>query len=514
VRKIIIHPYLFALFPVLFLYAHNIDTIHINEIFTPVLLSILLAAFLVVISYLFTKDYKKSALISSLSIVLFFSYGHIYQLIQGGKLSNFIIGRHRYLLPLWALILIFSIYLIVRTKRQLKTITIFSNITSIILISISLINIGYYEFKSNSNKYDISKNSPTQINIEISYKPDTLPDIYYIILDGYARRDILKDIYDYDNSDFINWLTEKGFYVAERSNSNYNQTLLSLASSLNINFIQDIITTIPSSDDRSILIELIANNKLFEFLRKHNYRIIAFSSGYSGTEIESADIYKHCWALSEFHTMLINTTPLSAIKTTLFPTLYDIHRQRILYTFNELTKINTQKSPVFVFAHMLIPHPPFVFNKNGDKVDAKIPYTISDGSHLLKFINKEQYIEGYRNQIIFMNKNLEYTVEKILSKNHNTIIILQADHGPGSHLDWENPKNTYMNERMTILNAYYLPNGGDKLLYDSISPVNTFRVILNYYFGANLELLEDRSYFSCWNTPYNFIDVTDEVKSK
>jgi hypothetical protein len=70
----------------------------------------------------------------------------------------------------------------------------------------------------------------------------------------------------------------------------------------------------------------------------------------------------------------------------------------------------------------------------------------------------------------------------------------------------------FLKAQFKILNAYYLPNGGEKYLYDSISPVNTFRVIINAYFGEHLELLPDRSYYSNYIMPYNFVDVTDKVK--
>ena len=62
---------------------------------------------------------------------------------------------------------------------------------------------------------------------------------------------------------------------------------------------------------------------------------------------------------------------------------------------------------------------------------------------------------------------------------------------------------------MSILNAYYFPGGRYEGLYQEISPVNSFRVVLNTFFGAKLPLLPDRSFFSTWTDPYRFIDVTD-----
>ena len=67
------------------------------------------------------------------------------------------------------------------------------------------------------------------------------------------------------------------------------------------------------------------------------------------------------------------------------------------------------------------------------------------------------------------------------------IIVIQSDHGsnlfPRSHPD-------YVRNRLKNFSAYYLPYGGNDLLWEDITPVNTFRVIFNHYFGAHYELLQ------------------------
>ena len=64
------------------------------------------------------------------------------------------------------------------------------------------------------------------------------------------------------------------------------------------------------------------------------------------------------------------------------------------------------------------------------------------------------------------------------------MIIIQGDHG----LDTE--------ARMAILNAYYLPGDGAKMLYPTITPVNSFRVVFNAYFGQEYPILPDTSLYS------------------
>jgi len=103
-------------------------------------------------------------------------------------------------------------------------------------------------------------------------------------------------------------------------------------------------------------------------------------------------------------------------------------------------------------------------------------------------------------------------VKGIISKSSEPpIIVLQSDHGPASTLDWNNPNNTSYHERSAILNAYYFPEGGDKKLYQTISPVNSFRQLLNNYFDKNYKMLDDRTYFSRFHAPYDLVEVTNKV---
>lgn len=74
--------------------------------------------------------------------------------------------------------------------------------------------------------------------------------------------------------------------------------------------------------------------------------------------------------------------------------------------------------------------------------------------------------------------------------------------------DWENPAYAGYRERLSILNAYYLP-GRENAYYKAITPVNTFRVIFNQYFGTKLSILPDRSFFSIYSDWFNFTDATE-----
>jgi len=161
-----------------------------------------------------------------------------------------------------------------------------------------------------------------------------------------------------------------------------------------------------------------------------------------------------------------------------------IHRERVLFTLDQLGKLPAMAGPKFVFAHIVSPHKPLVFGPHGEIVSQKV-----------------DDITGYRDQVTYLNSRLIPLLGKIISNSSAPpIIILQGDHGG---LD------TSVEDRMAILNAYYLPEAGGWLLYENISPVNTFRLVFNHYFGGTYDLLPDTSYFSVYKYPYQYTVIPD-----
>ena len=125
---------------------------------------------------------------------------------------------------------------------------------------------------------------------------------------------------------------------------------------------------------------------------------------------------------------------------------------------------------------------------------------------------RDEYIARYTAQLSYINTLVLDTIDAILTNSETPpVIILQSDHGPGAYFDWESMNNTYLPERLGILNAYYFPDGIYANLYPSITPVNSFRVVLDQFFGTQLGLLEDQSYFSTFDEPYDFNEVTEEL---
>ena len=390
-KLFIIHPFFFAIFPILHLFAYNIDNFSLDVVLNPIAITSCFALLAWSLLSFVLKSKKKAGLLVSLFLLLFFSYTPRYSALAGlhFMVGGVTIGPDEILLPTWGALFSLGAYVSVRTRRNVHTFTKLFNIVSVALVLISLINIGSYKIKTRAVWEDNKNIEYNEANLEGSKKPAILPHIYYIILDGYARADILKEIYQYDNTELLDYLTQKGFYIAKKSRSNYCQTALSLASSLNFKYLDDLVDQIGIEySNREPLRNMISNNRAVHFLKQEGYLFVAFSSGYQITEIRNPDIYltKGIF-LDEFKIGLMHTTPVPALLNKLeISYIHNLHRKRILYIFDHFREISKMETPIFVFAHIVALHPPFVFGRRGEKIKPRGMFTHSDGSHPYKFI--------------------------------------------------------------------------------------------------------------------------------
>jgi hypothetical protein len=530
-KSLVAHPFLFAIFPVVFLFARNVHLFHPGVIMWPMIIATSLALVAWITLSVVLKNKRKAGLITSLFFLLFFSYESLfaatkhfigrvdwieYLMVRMGATQA---GVRASLLLISAGIFALGAYSLARTRRSMHNHTNVANLVAGALVLISLIDVAAYQVRTRSAWQEIRGAQSIEPGPATSEEPDTFPNIFYIILDGYARADVLEEVYEYDNSQFVDYLTRRGFYVASKSRSSYSQTFLSLASSLNMTYLDSLAAgTGTESRSRRPAVNMIWYNGVSRFLKHYGYVTVAFSSGWWGTEITNADSYlAPRWQPDFFQRELIEMTPVDFIARQLgAQDRHAAHRERVLYTFDRLPEVAELDGPLFVFAHVVAPHPPFVFGPHGEEIEPERGFTLFDGDKIIGEggLTRDEYVRRYRNQLMFINGRVEKAVDGILSRSARpAIIIVQADHGPGSLLDWENCGNECLRERFSILNAYYLPEQGEADLYEGMTPVNTFRVIFNRYFGTDHELLEDESYFSTYSRPYAFTNVSDQLSS-
>ncbi len=508
-------PFLLATFPILSFYLNNISELSLKFVGKPLLYSIVAALGTTLIFSVFLKNKRKSSLIVSLFVFIFFSYGHLSRSLNSRlfiELPNgMVLGPDKVLLPIiFGLIFIF-VFKILRSKKTFLKEVSFLNLSLAILVGYLSLAIITGEYKKKDENQVASNESGSDV---VDALEDT-PDIYYIVLDGYAREDVLSEIYDYDNSEFTNSLEKMGFYVADEARSNYIHTYLSLPSTLNMRYLDELPEKYganPVSGDAAR--GLVGNNEVSKKLKEVGYKTINFASSWEGTnESYPADItYKE----DKYFKILgrnisVDEVNITFLQSTLLSPLIkqvwgDALRTNTLAALQKLPTIGYQEGKKFTVAHIITPHPPYVFNADGSPIlDAE--YEMADEG-----IDKRP---KYLGQLTFISDQIIPVLQSIIENSENPpIIILQADHGPasifGKREEWlTNYSEEGVKERSSILYAVYFPDQDYEKFYSTITPVNTFRIVFNKYFGKDMELLDDKTFYTSYEAVYDFKDVTD-----
>jgi hypothetical protein len=476
---------MFSVYPALEMYASNVHGIPAGDLIRPLAVSLALVFVVYLIFRLTVRRPLTSALATVSIAFFFFNYGHIRNFLY----ANGIIISKAALASIWlALLLVMLVWIISASAGwQNENIAPAMNLTTIILLLFPLVRLGIYH---STSAMPLERKIPETIQLQTNANS---PDIYYIILDGYTRSDVMKSDYGYDNTPFLTSLQEMGFYVAECSQSNYGLTSLSVSSSLNLDYVQNISSVFrPDETDLLPAFKLLRSNTVRNSLAAAGYNVIVFASGFHWIEWRDADqfISPPKEPLSEFEIVILFSTYARLLDDFGIINLDDLHAEHyrnrtrlILNSFDDLLDI---PSPKFVFIHVIAPHEPFAFDKNGSPISP----------------DKVNNRNGYAGQAEFISNAIAPNLKKLVEESPTPpVIILQGDHGRLG----DQPENL-----LKILNAYYLPGEHSQALYPSISPVNTFRVVLNSYFGTDYPLLEDISYYSRLTRKYDFTVIPNE----
>ncbi|MDP2671619.1 MAG: sulfatase-like hydrolase/transferase [bacterium] len=520
-KKLIQEPiyfFLFALYPTLSLYSQNISELFPEKILPSL---IFVPTLSLVIFFLLSKLFKskdKAALLVLLVLVLAFNYDLVKTSLPDFTFNIFglALGANKTLVPLFGFILLFGSYLIIRKGSAKLRQPL--NWLVILLLVFPLFKIFSYEVGT-KRFFGLTKREVVIESTDKLTLPKDPPDVYYFIFDRYASFQNLKEFYNYDNKELADFLTEKGFYLAKASRDNYPATFLSVSSSLNLNYITSLVKALPKdSNDQTLVYPLMANYKVEKDLRALGYKYFHVGSWWNPTRANKNADKNYVFRLSnfvnldEFSSKLLETTIFSPIIQKL--NRFDLdepygnfdHRNRILFGLQSLKKIPQERGgPKFVFGHILLPHAPYVLDQNCKPIRPEQT-------------KKHSPVVNYLNHIKCANSNIKEIVNNILAQSKNSIIVIQADEGPTPILNkvsqrWDKSSLKSLKEKTGILNAYYFPDQNYKNLYQTITPVNTFRLVFNQYFGANFKKLEDKIFIfeNPTGAPYKLHDRTKEI---
>jgi hypothetical protein len=496
-----LHPLLFAAFPVLFLFAENAEQeVTLAPLWVPLALSLAGALVTLLVLAAVFRSWQRGAVLASVLVILFFSFGHAWNLI-----GSFFFSRWSMAI-VWGLAAGGAAALVWRGGRWrggrwLVTTGRFLTVAGLLLVAFNLVRVANYASASAAAAATV--NGPNTVPL---HAPSPTPDVYYIILDRYAGADTLRKVYDFDNEPFLKALEQRGFVIARHAWANYFKTALSLYSSLSMEPISKarLGATGPPYDFTSIFAALRDHLAVPSSLKAIGYHYIHLGNYWEPTAYNvDADVDLRFQDSAEFSTALLATTFWSAISPPAnegggddgeATSSAELARDTTLYTFDRLAETVDRPGPNFVFAHILLPHPPYVFGPHGEFLTEEAA-------------RKEPEEVKYVGQIEYANQRVLATIDRLLSDPTEPIIVLQADEGPWPRpfslnetgFQWLKASDAQIAQKFGILNAVHLPNGVDPRDYgfgDRTSPVNEFRIVFNAMYGTKLPLLPDMTYLS------------------
>ena len=481
-------------YPVLFLFAENAaDQVTLEPLWEPLGICLVAAAALLGVCFWLRRDWARAGLMTTALLALFFSYGHVWNVVAP------YLGGQWPLTAAWIAAAIVLMALAWRGGRWVRPATQILNVALLVLVAFNVASIGGYLASTRLFPHSTGE-IPT-----VAVGEAGRPDIYYLILDRYAGEKTLRDIYAYDNTPFLKALEDRGFTIAHDSWANYFKTAFSLVSSLSMEHLDpDRYKQSTPQTFGPIHAALQGRLAAPAALKTLGYEYVHIANWWEpSSENVDADVIYRYSQYTEFSTALAATTmalvltpdaePAADPETIDYP---ELARRHVIYGFDAIELAGHRAGPTYTFAHLTIPHPPYVFDTDGSM---PTPQEKADRPEKVEYIH----------QLEWANTRTLKMLDSILDVapgEPEPIVILQSDEGPWppgftanqEDFQWLEASDVEIAWKFNILNAYRMP-GVDlesQGFSDRTSPVNAFRILFNAYFGAHLVLLPDVTYLS------------------
>jgi hypothetical protein len=478
-RPVPVHPLLLAAYAVLFLYASNLTEADFGQVFPVLLLVIGAVGVLLLAGSVVLRDALRAAVLLSAAVAVFFGYRHVAILTDGLPIEG------RPVQVAWLALGLGALLLAWRGGRPLLIATRALNALGLALVIVALVTIVPHELGQLGRPSSGPALLPSAVPVEGAERRD----IWFLVFDRYGSAESLRLNYGIQEK-LTPWLEERGFHVSPDAHANYVRTGLSLASVLNLDYLD----AIPGYQTAALALRQHAVGR---FLTERGYTYIHIGSEYGPTRTSDLADNRTYSDVSDFANALFDSSLAAEISERggrIKP-----NRQRRVdwsrFALKALADARNEPGPKFVFAHLLLPHPPYVFDADGSVVSDAVAA-------------RRSMAEGYEAQMTYLDTRIKEQVEALLARpeDEQPIIILAADEGPyppryegdpdiaggEADFDWSTATDDELRTKFGILHAMYLPGVPQEDIPGSFTEVNTFRLVFNEYFDADLPLLPNR----------------------
>lgn len=490
-------PLFLVLLPVFFIYSGYNELfgfLSFRYIITNLLVILACVFVFLFISFKLFRDFKKATIFTFIISLCCLVFGYLHdslkQLFPQSFFSKFIVVTP-------AIFLLFLIvFVVLKKRRTFGEVYLFLNLLFIILLLSEIPNsIKRYQIdKSVDNLIDFRFNAYNNYHPSKALPDSLKPDIYFLVFDALASSKSIDQLIGKRNYQLDSFLSQKNFYVAANARANYNWTIHSLSSTFNMDYLPPWIAPV-MNDPKAYFwgSESILNNSMFSILKKegyttHSYQQISFNNKDWPGNSYFENLKKYHYSFKTLPGRIYrdifwnyNRIDVDFIKKRQFEIINERNLQKKQYFDTTMVLLKaTCKNPKlkFVYGHFMIPHEQYTFDSTG-----KVKTAANTVVH-----NRTEDHDGYFGQVLFAGKVIKDLVDYIqLNNKKNTIIIVAGDHGFKST---EAMQSGYIFNNMM---AIYFPDKDYSMLYDSVSLVNIFRIVLNKQFGADLPLHRDSS---------------------
>jgi hypothetical protein len=431
---------------------------------------------LAMLFYLVLRSRRKAALFSFYLLCFHFFFGSLHDNSKAFLGTGFITS-YSFILPA-SLVLFIALLLYLRKTR--RTFTQLVRFLNLVLFLFIVLDLAWLTFKIIS-KEDSNRYFPAELTAPA--KKQDWPDVYLIVADEYAGSLSLKKNFNFDNSYFQDSLKKLGFHLVLAPRSNYYFTPFSIASLLNYNYLP-IKDTNHTLGEVPTIMQMIKNNSVTHFFSGLGYKIYNNSYFDLATEPTTTEIS----FLPSKTTYITAQTFLSRAQRDIAFNL--VTRFKVEWIIKSMTyyhlrsnndliaktmaTIKDSEGPKFSYTHLMMPHYPYYFNKDGK------PYSFETVAGL--DYDKARYISYLQ----YSNKTFLNIISSILHNSKKPpIVIFMSDHGFRGEVEI----NDYFNNFVAV----YTPDQAYHAFHDNISNVNVFRALLNTQFQQKLPMLQDKS---------------------
>jgi hypothetical protein len=486
------HPYFVALLPIFFVlhgYVAHAEFIAAGGIVQLLLVLLAAAGILYFLFRVMLQQPIKAGLFTLYCLGFYLFFGAFYDFLKAWSPWT-LVWKYSVLLTTFLVLAIILFLFLRRSKSGMGRAAFFFNLLFLIFIGVDLLSLANKKWlKKDDNATAVTASKQKMLpGIQ-------RPDIYLLLFDEYSASHSLKELYQFDNSGLDSFLVQQGFHLIPGSRSNYPETSFSMASCLNMDYLDWLKPGMEIRREHyQRCAEEIRNNEVMQLLSDNGYQIVNQSV---------FDLHHHPAPVSQrwlsIDTRLITEeTLLSRLchEFNWFFNRYALLRKILPVTSYEEQMLNNDRClagvlaastvkanrPRFVYGHFLLPHFPFYKNKNGQI----LPDSIVNGVMQEKIAPLPHYLE----YVQYTNIEVRKLVAGIRANNPQAVIIFLSDHGYRWNVPAGQLSHVFYNQ-----NAVYLPSGQYGKFYDSITNVNQFRVIFNSLFGTQYPLLKDTSLF-------------------